>query len=286
MKRGKSILLWIISLLLALGLAVYQRLTGPTYPVSGQEIFKDQTVSFRFPRSGTIDQDLEIKLRVIDPGVTASIDYRRFTTQDPWQPVAMERKGANLIGLIPAGKQPAAKIEYRIRIQVGQESFLLNDGKPTVARFKGKVPSLFLIVHVIFMFLGIILTFRTGLEALRKQGNYYRLVHWTLAIIFIGGLILGPIVQAYAFGDFWTGFPFGTDLTDNKTLIAFLFWLIAFFRQKKGCFWVILAALISILIYLVPHSLFGSELDYRTGGMKNKYTSALSLESMPPRWHQ
>lgn len=268
---------------LALGLAVYQRLTGPTYPVSGKEIFKDKAVSFKLPRSGTVNQALEIRLRAIDPDIAASIDYRRFDTQDPWQPVDMDRKGDDLVGLIPAEHQPAAKVEYRIHIQVGQERFLLNDGKPTVTRFKGRVPSLFLIIHIIFMFLSIVLTFRTGLEALRKPGHYFRLVHWTLAVIFIGGLILGPIVQEYAFGDFWTGFPFGTDLTDNKTLIAFIFWLLAFFGQKKSRFWVILAALVSILIYLIPHSLFGSELDYRTGGMKNKYSSALSLESIPPR---
>jgi hypothetical protein len=49
-------------------------------------------------------------------------------------------------------------------------------------------------------------------------------------------MILGPVVQKFAFGEYWTGFPFGTDLTDNKTLIAFIGWIIALvavFKSEK-----------------------------------------------------
>ena len=41
-----------------------------------------------------------------------------------------------------------------------------------------------------------------------------------LLLLAVGGFILGPLVQNYAFGELWTGVPFGWDLTDNKTLIA------------------------------------------------------------------
>jgi len=78
-------------------------------------------------------------------------------------------------------------------------------------------------------------------------------------------MILGPIVQKYAFGEFWTGFPNGTDLTDNKTLIAFIGWLIALvavIKTKKQKFWVGCATVVMFAIFLIPHSVMGSELDY------------------------
>ncbi len=78
-------------------------------------------------------------------------------------------------------------------------------------------------------------------------------------------MILGPIVQKYAFGEFWTGFPNGTDLTDNKTLIAFIGWLLALFavvKEKKQKFWVGFATLLMFVVFLIPHSVMGSELDY------------------------
>jgi len=131
------------------------------------------------------------------------------------------------------------------------------------------------------MFLSILFALRTGMEILRKEGRYSWMVNWTLGIVFIGGLILGPIVQKYAFGDLWTGFPFGFDLTDNKVLIAVIFWLAAFFLKKKSKWWVGLAAVVMIIIYLIPHSVLGSELDYESGKMKNKYAVVL-LEDPGP----
>jgi len=61
--------------------------------------------------------------------------------------------------------------------------------------------------------------------------------------------------------------PFGWDLTDNKTLIAFLFWLFAVIMnlKKERPLYIVLASLILLLVYSIPHSLFGSELDYDTG---------------------
>jgi uncharacterized BrkB/YihY/UPF0761 family membrane protein len=95
-----------------------------------------------------------------------------------------------------------------------------------------------------------------------------------LIFLILGGLIFGPIVQKFAFGAFWTGIPFGYDLTDNKTLIAFLFWLIPFFyRNKPETFskFVIIAAIVTLIVFLIPHSLFGSELDYTTNRKINEF---------------
>ncbi len=78
-------------------------------------------------------------------------------------------------------------------------------------------------------------------------------------------MILGPIVQKYAFDAYWTGWPFGQDLTDNKTLAAFVLWVAAYFQvkfnpKKRG--WVIAAAVLLLAVYLIPHSMFGSEIDF------------------------
>ncbi len=80
-------------------------------------------------------------------------------------------------------------------------------------------------------------------------------------------MILGPLVQYFAFGDLWTGIPFGWDLTDNKTLIALIFWILAVVmnRKKETPFYTVLAAVVLLLVFSIPHSLFGSELDYSTG---------------------
>ena len=85
-------------------------------------------------------------------------------------------------------------------------------------------------------------------------------------------MIIGPIVQKYAFGIYWTGFPVGTDLTDNKTLLAIVFWLTAYGLRKKSRWWTVAAAILMVIVYLIPHSVAGSELDYSTHRLKNVHT--------------
>jgi hypothetical protein len=110
---------------------------------------------------------------------------------------------------------------------------------------------------------------RTGLEAIRPTGQLRCHAWWTLGFLLVGGLIFGPIVQHFAFGEAWTGVPLGWDLTDNKTLIAFVVWVIALIllgvrrpiraRERWAVF---IAAVVMLGIFMIPHSLYGSELDY------------------------
>ena len=95
----------------------------------------------------------------------------------------------------------------------------------------------------------------------RKYGRWLWI---TVGTLFVGGFILGPMVQHVAFGPWWAGFPYGTDLTDNKTLLSFLCFAAAVatlkWRYNK---WVVgLAVLLMIAIFSIPHSTFGSEYDY------------------------
>jgi hypothetical protein len=277
MKKAQPILLWALAFLLTVGIAYFQRSTGPTQSVMARETILGKQVAYRLKRSAIANEPMVVKIRATDSAVKAFVHWRRYKSQDEWSQMAMHRQGPILKAEIP-GQPVAGKVEYTVRVDVAGESQLLVKGQSLVARFRNKVPGFFLISHIIFMMLGILFTFRTALEVLRKGGNFYWLVNWTLGIIFIGGMILGPIVQKYAFGDFWTGFPFGTDLTDNKTLLAFIFWIFAFFMKKRRKSVVLSAAVLTLVVYFIPHSVLGSELDYKTGQMKNKY-SQLQLQT-------
>jgi len=134
-----------------------------------------------------------------------------------------------------------------------------------IIRFRGGVPAWVLVSHILVIFAGMLLSTRTGLEALRQGPRTWQLTIWTISCLTVGGLILGPIVQKYAFDAFWTGWPFGHDLTDNKLAVAMLFWVVALWRGRKsprGRGWAIAASLITLVVWLIPHSLLGSELDY------------------------
>ena len=232
----KNALLWLLAFLLTLVLAVYQRLSGPTYPLKGKQAVHGTTIQYKFLRSWTSGQALPVSLAAAGEGLLFRLHHTRFpfAADEKWTVIDMKKRNGTVAAEIP-GEPAAGKVAYKVEVVAPDGRVLwLPDGPAVVARFKGEVPVFLLIVHVIFMFTGLLLAFRTGLEALRRDGRWQKLVLWTLAVTFFGGLILGPLVQKYAFGAFWTGFPLGRDLTDSKTLFAVLFWLAAYFLRKKS----------------------------------------------------
>jgi hypothetical protein len=261
----KSTVLWLLALLLTLALAVYQRLSGPTHPLRGTETVSGVRVEYRLLRSWTSHEPLPV--RVSGNGLAAMrLYYRRYplSAGEDWSWTQMLTREGAFAAEVP-GQPAAGKVAYKVLAVTSAGAAWLNRGEPVVARFKNDVPAWVLLPHILLMFAGLLLAFRTGLGALVNDPQWRHLLPWTLAVTALGGLLLGPIVQKYAFGAFWTGFPLGHDLTDTKTLFAVLAWLGAFLLKKKSRWWAVLALLLMVGVYLIPHSVLGSELDYRTG---------------------
>jgi len=260
MRKG---LFWFLAVVITLGSAVYQRKTGPTHPLRVGAGFAGMTEGFKLPRSAETVGDAEVTVPAPAPA-EGWLEWKRFKTADDWTVAPLVREGDRLVGRLP--RQPAAgKLVYQLNLRPAPDAppAVLED--PVVMRFKDPVPAWVLIPHVLIMFAGMLLSTAAGLAALDKKRNPRRLVLWTVALLFAGGFILGPLVQKFAFGAAWTGFPLGSDLTDNKTLIAFVFWIAALVAGRKGKParpFVIAASFVTLLIFLIPHSLRGSELDY------------------------
>jgi len=260
----RKALLWTLAVLITLGAAVFQRLTGPSYPMKGRADVSGRMVSYRLARSAENTQDHEVKIVASDASVTGAIVWKRFKVEEPWVRVEMQREGGALVGTLP--KQPmGGKLEYRVLLTRDNAEVSLTGASPVVIRFKGSIPAVVLIPHILVMFLAMLFSNMAGLAALFGKDKTRKLVLWTLALLFLGGFILGPLVQKLSFGAWWTGFPLGFDLTDNKTLIAFLFWAVAAIAGRKGREArgrVLAASVLTLVVYLIPHSLLGSEHKY------------------------
>jgi len=265
----KSLFWWIIAFIFTLSIAYYQRVTGPTYPVSGKIIINERLIEYKLLTSSESHIPAEIVISGNVKGISGKSEYRRFKSNDQWQTAEFNSDGEKLKAGLPP-QPPAGKLEYIVILNDGIKEYLITE-EPVVIRFKGAVPLYILIPHVIFMFTAMLFSTRTGIEALRKGPSLKWMTFVTLILLGLGGMLLGPIVQKFAFGEFWTGWPFGQDLTDNKTLLAFAAWFVAYLRVRKDVAnrgWVIAASIILLSIFLIPHSMFGSELDHTTGEVK------------------
>jgi hypothetical protein len=266
----KKFILWSLAILITVGAAYYQRKTGPTYPKRLNITLNGKDYDLNLVRSLVLSERSEVQLNINDTTVKAKLFFKRYKSDEKYQEADFsyrsDPKHSGFFAEVP--QQPVAgKLQYYLEISDshGTQSYLRET--PVVIRFKGSVPALILIPHILFMFIAMLFSTLAGLMSLIKFPLYKKYSFWTLILLIAGGLILGPVVQYYAFGDLWTGIPFGWDLTDNKTLITFIFWILAVVMNRKQDrpFYTALAAFVLLLVYSIPHSLFGSELDYTSG---------------------
>ena len=134
-----------------------------------------------------------------------------------------------------------------------------------------------LVLHIIFMFGAfyfMIQSLWSAIEILSTGEGMKSAVlnaRWALLCTFIGGWPLGYLLNYQAFGPIWEGFPFGYDITDNKTQLIFLFWHVSLLLVR-GSFLgrgrerdllgprgfalaVLLSYIVSLFLFIVPHSL-------------------------------
>ncbi len=266
----KKVILWSLAVLITCSAALYQKLTGPTYPKRQKVALDGKVYNLKLARSLSLDKKSEVKLNINNPAIKAKIYFKRYKSEEEYQV-------ADFIYRADPGKEclfagipqqpPAGKLQYYFEItdSTGNLKYFEND--PIVIRFKGAVPAFIMIPHILFMFIAMLFSTLAGLMAITMYPQFKIYSIWTLGMLIAGGMILGPIMQYYAFGDLWTGVPFGWDLTDNKTLITLLFWILAVYmnRKEEKPLYVAMAAFVLLLVYSIPHSLFGSELDYASG---------------------
>jgi hypothetical protein len=167
---------------------------------------------------------------------------------------------------------------FEVRDNTGglRASFTNDDGKPFLFRFIGEVPSYILVPHIFLMFATVfclVMAFLHSFKPISGGATVRPLaIYVFLAMLcsFLGGYPWGIGMNYYAFGGIWEGVPFGTDATDNKTQLLFVYLLfltlatVGSLRKKpdrdlftsKALGWFGVGGFgLMLAIYLIPHSI-------------------------------
>jgi len=262
---GKNTIVWLATIVITLSSVYYQCITNPNLPLFIRVTMDGQPVELSFPQSSNTGKDAFISIPLGGRIVSGDLQYRRFYSNDNWTRVPMEIKNGALIGRIP--QQPAAgKVLYRVSLIQADGSRQPLTTNPIIMRFKRSIPGYILLPHILLMFASLLFSTRTGLEAAVEGPKLRLMAWWTLGLLCGGGLILGPIAREFALDTYWTGWPFGQDMTDNKTLLAASGWVFALWKNRiptdKNRKWYWIAAIIHLAVTVIPHGALGSDPDY------------------------
>jgi len=252
-----SLMLWLLAIILTIASAVYQRLTGPTYPLRGEVTLDGTAISYRMERSYSSSEDAPVFVEVPDTTLTGVVRWKHLGSDEAWFEVPMTLVARTLRADIPT-QLPLTKLEYSVELtKDSSASAMIPPSGSIPIRFKGDVPPWVLIPHVIAMFLAMLFSTRAGLEVFAKEPVYTKLTYWTVGALVVGGFVFGMMMTYFAFDMLWTGFPVGNDVTDNKTLVALVAWLVPLMSLKRPAYlrWaVVFAALVMFGVFLIPHS--------------------------------
>jgi uncharacterized membrane protein len=296
----KKILYWSIAVIITLGSVVYQRATGPTNPKKYSFSLNGKEYDIKLVRSLeteiTLEEakgdytltgkmtPMEVAVKEASDSLSMTLFFKRYRSNDTISVVKATRMGDLFTVMLPS-QPPAGKLEYFVEFSDNGNHTSLGYGENLTIRFKNPVPVWALLPHIFLMFIAMLLSTYIGVISFDKKQNTKIPVLLLFISLIAGGLIFGPIVQKYAFGEFWTGWPLGRDMTDNKTLAALVVWLAAIWgnRSRNKRWWYAVAATFMLFIYSIPHSTSGSEYDYSkkgvvTGEILNTYVNPESSD--------
>jgi hypothetical protein len=209
----------------------------------------------------------------IDDGAYQTVDFMLETIQNP---------KPNFFTSIPA-QEKGKRAYYYIMLEDSLGNKLTLPDKiesvelPFMIKFKGEVPLIVILGHVLGMLTVLFFVFLALFFAIDIfiGKNALKWLAFSISGAFVsvclGGIVLGGLMTNYTFGGFWEGVPFGWDITDNKTLIILLYWLFMLILAKGTIFkkdegfnllkpkslatFTVIGALLTVLLYLVPHSI-------------------------------
>ena len=265
----KSILFWSIALIITVISAVFQKMTGPSIPKSGSVIFDGKTISYKFEKSHSSSSNCPVEIVTGDPLIRGTLKWRvNYKDLDPFDSVKMS--GDEILRAELPAQSPRKKLQYFVELSkvnssssssliplTVSSSTMVPAEAPVIISFKGDVPLIIMILHIFAMFYAMMLSTRTALEIFQERPKIKSLALSTVVFLFIGGFVLGFLMNYFAYNQIWIGVPFGNDITSNKTLIAFAGWGLACFMIRKDAapkLFAVLAALIMFIVYSIPHS--------------------------------
>ncbi|HPR62924.1 MAG TPA: hypothetical protein PK014_01780 [Thermoanaerobaculia bacterium] len=139
---------------------------------------------------------------------------------------------------------------------------------PFYVTFEGHVNKHILVLHITLVVAALFFLIHTLLDTFRIHVGMKQAFQRALSTMFWGWLLfaisvipLGIVVTWQAFQEGWGGWPIGTDITDTKSEVVVLYWLLVLLLSRKGRlkyfpYWVYGGIVITTIVYLIPHSLF------------------------------
>lgn len=254
----KKTISWFISIVVTLSVVLFQFAMGISDPMEVRVNTGRQHIQLNLIRTYIGRSDCPIILQIGDIMVTGYMLYRTYPSNNEMTKIVFDRQGDRLIAKLP-NQPPDGRLEYKVVLERENNTIYVNEGKPVIIRFLGKVPFSLVIVQSLLILCILILSTYSGILAGLGIKTYRGMIY-LIAFLLIGVVfVVQPIMHNYSLNKWWTCMPNSWELGDNKLFIAMVLWLITIFYnfKKSRPVLVIISSIFTVLLFSIPHGFPG-----------------------------
>lgn len=245
----ESIILWLSSLIIVFLLSYFKSVFGEYYPVTGTFSIDGQKVSYKLDKIEFGDsykllvrtdyEDLKGQVIVNSDKVNNYTIELKKNDKILFTEISKKIVGSNFsYSLILKGKNKV----YRIPLE-GETKFT----------FFGKIPKMLNWLYVLFLYSGLILIIRSGLEQFKTNRRTKKFLVITLTVLLTFLMMINPLYLSYKYEYINRSIPPIQNLFPISLLIITILWIgitVFVFLSKRDKTIVLITSIICLLIYL------------------------------------
>lgn len=245
----ESIILWLSSLIIVFLLSYFKSVFGEYYPVTGTFSIDGQKVSYKLDK---IEFGDSYKLLV-------RTDYEDLKGQvivnsDKVNNYTIELKKNDKILFTEISKKiVGSNFSYSLILKGKNKVYRIPQEGETKFTFFGKIPKMLNWLYVLFLYSGLILIIRSGLEQFKTNRRTKKFLVITSTVLLTFLMMINPLYLSYKYEYINRSIPPIQNLFPISLLIITILWIgitVFVFLSKRDKTIVLITSIICLLIYL------------------------------------
>jgi hypothetical protein len=249
---NKKLILWIAAAIITFLASFLHQRIGPYYPVSGSIGIEGKKVTYFFEKVHYGKDDLIFRIRKDLAGLKGNLIIKKVQ-QDAWEEIPFSDQG----NYLAASFQPLNSgniIEYKAVLELKGQKYEIPANRKVNLVFLGMRPASVLYVLYFFLFGGLLIAVRGGMEYFNPDDK--RILFSVLAsmFFFVASIIFYPFIKSYELDVINKNIPSAASLFDIYLISIFVLWIVTtllIIKTKKKVFMLISSAATLILFQLI-----------------------------------
>lgn len=245
-----EIILWLSSLVVVFLIGYIKSVTDKDYPITGTFGIEGKKVSYKLDKI-SFDKDFYKNIIISDiHDLNGKMIWINNNEQRETAYKIIERGlECEILKL-----KPGQKIKYKVVLEYADKTYEIPENEFVTLVFWGNIPSPVKILHFIFLYGGILMSFRCLIELFNQRKNLKKYAFTTTALFIVFTLLIHPLYNSYKLGALNKNIPSITQLLEVSFLLILFLWIIGtvlIFNKKYETPVTLFVVSVTILIFFL-----------------------------------